>query len=50
MFLSDILTAISKKQIEHLKNIKHKEDFDIDGFLRDNVILLILRCSIILSY
>jgi len=37
MFLNEILMTVTKKQIEHLRNIKNKDNFDIETFLRDNV-------------
>lgn len=37
MFLNEILMTVTKKQIEHLRNIKSKENFDIENFLRENV-------------
>jgi len=37
MFLNEILMTVTKKQIEHLRNIKNKDSFDIENFLRENV-------------
>lgn len=37
MFLNDILQSLKRKQINHLRNVKHKEDFDLDKFLMENV-------------
>jgi len=42
MFLNEILNSVRRKQIEHLRNIKTKENFDIDNFLRENVFFYII--------